>query len=189
MISQLFDYCIRFILFLIFLFAIEFLAERFEKEERKKIKQQASLFFNWVFPLNKPFKLFCLPLIFILILESFALKHTLDVYFFLFSFTFLTQPLVEEIIFRGVIFGSLIKKLESKKHNKKKYIIYIMFFLLLQSTLFTFFHWETKPTAVPLVFLNGIIFGITFLLSDRNILVPTMMHIASNLFVFVSFIV
>jgi membrane protease YdiL (CAAX protease family) len=176
---------IRFVVSLILLFVIEILTEKFQKEKRRKIKQRLSPFFNWAFPSNKPFRLFCLPLIFILILESLFLKQTIDIYLFLFSFTFLTQPLTEEIIFRGVLFGYLIKKSERGKQDKKKYIMYIMLSLIFQSLLFTSIHWETKLTAIPSVFLSGIIYGIIFMLSGRNVLVSTIMHIASNLFVFI----
>lgn len=104
--------------------------------------------------------------------------------YFFFSFTFLTQPLTEEIIFRGIIFGYLIKKSERIKQDKKKYII-LLLSLVLQSLLFTSIHWETKLTAIPSVFLSGIIYGVIFMLSGRNVLISAIIHIASNLFVFV----
>jgi len=178
------DLYLRFVVSLILLFVIEILTEKFQKEKRRKIKQRLSSFFNWTFPSDKPFRLFCLPLIFILLLESLFLKQTID-NLFLFSFTFLTQPLTEEIIFRGVIFGYLIKKSERRKQDKKKYIMYIILSLIFQSLLFTSIHWETKLTAIPSIFLSGIIYGIVFMFSGRNVLVSTIMHIASNLFVFI----
>jgi membrane protease YdiL (CAAX protease family) len=186
MMFQLLDLYIRFVFSFILLFTIEILTEGFQKEKRRKVKQRLRLFFNWTFPSNKPFRLFCLPLIFILILQSLFLKQTIDIYLFLFSFTFLTQPLAEEILFRGVLFGYLIKKSERKRQNKKKYIMHIMLSLVFQSLVFTFIHWETKLTAIPSVFLSGIIYGIIFMLSGKNVLVSAIAHIASNLFVFIS---
>ena len=180
---SLLELYLTFIVLTIFLPIIEFFLLKFQNRKKQKIM---SLLFNWNFPSNKPFTLFFLPVMFFVFLEILLLKQTFDLYTFLFITIFFSKPLAEEIIFRGMIFGYFLQKFCSKKQKKTKfnYILKITFFLILQSLIFTSGHWESKLFAIPSIFFSGIVYGLLFLLSDKNVLLPTIAHLAVNFSVF-----
>ena len=180
---NLLELYLTFIVLTIFLPIIEFFLLKFQNRKKQKV----SLLFNWNFPSNKPFTLFFLPVMFFAFLEILLLKQTFDLYTFLFITIFFSKPLMEEIIYRGMIFGLFLQKFCSKKQKKTKlnYILKITFFLILQSLIFTSGHWESKLFAIPSIFFSGIIYGLLFLLSDKNVLLPTIAHLAVNFSVFV----
>ena len=181
---SLLELYLTFIVLTIFLPIMEFFLLKFQNRKKQKIM---SLLFNWNFPSNKPFTLFFLPVMFFVFLEILLLKQTFDLYTFLFITIFFSKPLMEEIIYRGMIFGLFLQKFCSKKQKETKlnYILKITFFLILQSLIFTSGHWESKLFAIPSIFFSGIIYGLLFLLSGKNVLLPTIAHLAVNFSVFI----
>ncbi|MEM4709739.1 MAG: CPBP family intramembrane glutamic endopeptidase [Candidatus Diapherotrites archaeon] len=146
--------------------------------EHKKIEW----LFNWTFPGNKPFTLFVLPLILLFAINSFLLGNMN----FLLMATIVSiavQVLVEEITFRGIVFGALLKKFYENKKNSL-WMLLLLFFI--QALLFAIVHYQTKNFIG--VFSSGLIFGIVFYFSGKNVLAPTILHLALNLLIFQNYL-
>jgi membrane protease YdiL (CAAX protease family) len=135
-------------------------------------------FFNWSFPADRPFSLFVLPLLVLFALHALLLGN-LNILLVGSVFSITVQILFEEIAFRGIVFGVLLKHF----HDSEK-IIPVKFGLLLfaQALIFSLLHYQTKNFIG--VFLSALVFGFVFFLSGKNVLPSTILHLAGNLLVF-----
>ena len=164
-----------------FFLAVEILYVRYQKTKDKldkKTKEICSYIFNWKFPLNRPFSLFCLPLFAQFFLSYIILYPQINSTILLMTSSLFLRPLSEEMLFRGFIFGFLLKKFKNKKDRWR-----ILKLLFLQAFIFLLPH--LPFTKDPLgVFVSGLIFGALFIVNKKDILLPTIIHIASNILIF-----
>jgi membrane protease YdiL (CAAX protease family) len=160
---------------------IEILYSSYLKMKNKKVKKRLSYMFNWSFPMNRPFTLFCLPLLITLLLQFIVLYPRINVAVFLITLSLFLQPLVEEIIFRGIVFGAIIK------YAKPKWDLKLTGLVLLQALIFLVPH--LPMTKNPLgILLTSIVYGILFVVSKNNVGLSAMVHIANNILVFLTFL-
>ncbi|MCD6403718.1 MAG: CPBP family intramembrane metalloprotease [Nanoarchaeota archaeon] len=180
-ITPLQDALLSAVLLPFFLFLIEFLSLRYVRTKHKlnrKTREILSYAFNWSFPLNRPFTLFCLPLFVQFLLSYVILYPEINSLVLLLTFSMFLRPLSEEIVFRGFIFGSLLKR-----YRKKRNYWRTLELLLFQAFIFLLPH--LPFTKNPLgVFFSGLLFGILFIITGNDVLLPTVVHIASNILIF-----
>ena len=100
-----------------------------------------------------------------------------------YAVVFLLQPFLEEILFRGMIFGFLLK-LFQKEILKKKRAMLIIFALVTQAVIFSALHFNSNILPMSLRFLAGILFSILFIHSKKNILLPTAAHLFYNYIIY-----
>ncbi len=167
----------HFLLAFILLVCFELALLRFQKIRKPRL--ELSYAFNWSFPGSRPVIFFVLPIAF-LFLVNFILLPKLVFYPIMISLLALvTQVLVEEILFRGMLFGGILKFLEEKKKlNNLNFLIA----LFGQAFLFMLIHITTSN---PIgVFVSGVIFGLVFIASKKDILAPTVVHLLGNILIF-----
>jgi membrane protease YdiL (CAAX protease family) len=167
----------HFLLALFFLICFEFVLIRFHKIKKPRV--ELSYAFNWSFPGDRPVTFFVLPIAF-LFLVNLVLLPKLVFYPIIISFLALvTQVLVEEILFRGMLFGGILKFLEEKKKLTNLNFLIALFG---QAFLFMLIHITTSN---PIgVFVSGVIFGLVFIVSKKDTLAPTVVHLLGNTIVF-----
>jgi membrane protease YdiL (CAAX protease family) len=122
-----------------------------------------------------------IPLIAIFVFNVFLIKNPYLEMISWVVFAIVVQVLVEEIFFRGFIFGALLSYF---RVDENAFSLKCAFFILLQAFVFALLHVETKNFLG--VFLSGLIFGIVFLLSGKNILPSAILHLALNLSIFIA---
>ncbi len=142
-----------------------------------KLKKRSFYIFNWKFPLNKPFTLFCLPLLIIFSFEFFILFPKINLVNLIETLSWFLQPLFEEIVFRGMILGAILKKYSK---SRIKWDLKLSILLIIQSFIFLVFHIFTTKNPIG-VFSTGIIYGILFILTKNDVTLPTITHIAGNI--------
>jgi membrane protease YdiL (CAAX protease family) len=148
----------------------------------KFINQNVSaMFFNWHFPSDKPFSLFVIPLLVILVFNFFLVKNQYLVETSVAVFAIAVKVLVEEIVFRGFVFGALLKFFNVSENIVSIKLILPVF---LQAIFFVLMHFGTINFFG--VFLSGLVFGIVFFFSGKNILPSAMLHLALNLSIFMA---
>ena len=164
---------------LIFAIIIVFAIELFWLLKKNgKIKAHTDLLFNWTIPGERPFSLLILPLIILFFIHWTLISGT-NAVLVLAVLAITTQVLVEEIFFRGMLFGALLKKF----HDEKKLApVKFTALLIIQAIIFTAIHTESINHIG--VFLSAIIFGLAFYFSGKNILPPTLLHLAGNLLIY-----
>lgn len=150
-------------------FAIEFF---YLLHKKNFLKNYADYLFNWKFPKEKPFTLLLLPTT--IIIASFFFLDKIEANIVIMVLAITSQTLLEEIIFRGMIFGGLLKKFYEQNKNKTTLVIT----LLAQALIFSLLHYQTKNFTG--VFTLGIILGTTFYLTNKEITTPTLIHLTVN---------
>lgn len=110
-----------------------------------------------------------------------ALDSTLQI--MLLTTIFVVQAFFEEIAFRGIIFGLALSLIDKVKVKEKR-MRYIAIALLIQSSIFAVLHLQFGILQMSLRFLTGIIYGLIFIFSKRNILPSTAAHLVYNYVVF-----
>jgi len=173
------DLLIRLFISSLVLFALE-IAKNSKSINKKIVKYM----FNWSFPLYRPFSLVVAPMFSIAFLQLLLPDVGIGLPSVLFSLVFFIQPFFEEIIFRGIVLGGLHKKfVEGNKYCKN---IKSMAILLVQSLLFVGIHLFEARNLFNLlgIFISGIIYGIIFLLSKKNVLPSTVLHLLNNFLIF-----
>ncbi|MEM4390937.1 MAG: CPBP family intramembrane glutamic endopeptidase [Candidatus Diapherotrites archaeon] len=153
----------------------------YQNYKKQKFKNYDWLF-NWTFPNDKPFTLLALPLLILFVINYFLIPN-LNVLAIAMTFSIAVQVLVEEITFRGIVFGALLKKFYENKKNSL-WMLLLLFFI--QALLFAIVHYQTKNFIG--VFSSGLIFGIVFYFSGKNVLAPTILHLALNLLIFQNYL-
>ncbi len=88
------------------------------------------------------------------------------------------RPLSEEIVFRGFVFGSLLKR-----YGKKRNYWRTLELLLFQAFIFLLPHLPFTKNPLS-VFFSGLLSGILFMVTGNDVLLPTVVHIASNILIF-----
>gem|GEM_PF-4160459 len=90
--------------------------------------------------------------------------------------TVLFIPLIEEIVFRGVIL----------EFFEQKFNVYVG--IIVSSLLFAYVHTMDVESLIymPVYFCLGSVFGIMYVKYKKNILVPVGIHLINNLFSFIS---
>jgi|GEM_PF-4489805 len=145
----------------------------------KARRKRLSAFFNWSFPegINVPivaFSIFACATM--LSLLEFGAPSP---YPLLLTIVLVFKPLFEEIAFRGLLLGGLLKKFGEKNNA------IVLLFILMQSALFTL--WHMRATAILPTFLFGSVLGLAFVFSKKNLLVPYIIHLGYNLYVLMFF--
>lgn len=96
---------------------------------------------------------------------------------------FLFQPWLEEILFRGMIFGVSLHLID-KEQIKSKQRLYTGFALILQSAFFVLLHLQSGRLAAVMRFSTGVFFGLLFIYGKRNVLPSTAAHLFYNYIVY-----
>ena len=108
----------------------------------------------------------------------------------LFIFAVLLVPLIEELVFRKAIlelFYIKVRETDNLKVIKVKKIISAIFAIIVSSLVFGFIHimsFETEQLLQIIYYAGlGAVLGTAYLASNKNILVPILMHFSLNLMV------
>jgi len=108
----------------------------------------------------------------------------------LFIFAVLLVPLIEELVFRKAIlelFYIKVRETDNLKVIKVKKIISAIFAIIVSSLIFGFIHimsFETEQLLQIIYYAGlGAVLGTAYLASNKNILVPILMHFSLNLMV------
>lgn len=145
----------------------------------KKPRVELSYAFNWSFPGSRPVTFFILPISFLFLINLVLLPKLVFYPIIISLLALITQVLVEEILFRGMLFGGVLKFLEEKKKLTNLTFLLALFG---QAFVFMLIHITTSNPAG--VFVSGVLFGLVFLASKKDILAPTIVHLLGNLVVF-----
>jgi membrane protease YdiL (CAAX protease family) len=117
-----------------------------------------------------------LPALFLVILLPLIERKPFDLFFISFSVSYLLWPLVEEIVFRGLFLVMLLKAFGNRGFSYPAA-------LCIQSAVFVLVHLRT--TAILTTFIAGIVFGLVFLFSKKNLMASYAVHLGMNLAVLV----
>lgn len=145
----------------------------------KARRRRLSAFFNWSFPEGIK-----IPIVAFSIFACTTALSLLDFgapapYPLFLTIVLVFKPLFEEIAFRGLFLGGLLKRFGEKNNA------IVLLLILMQSALFTL--WHMRATAILPTFLFGIVLGLSFIFSKKNILVPYLIHLGYNLYVLIFF--
>lgn len=170
----MFEVWLRIGVSLFFLILIEIIYLLYKNGKLKRVKE--GIFENDLI-FNRPISFFVFLLLLIFLSHYFLLPNLVFELILLSLFAIVIQVLLEEWIFRGLLFNQLLKFYKIKEMNSKFIIV-----LLFQAFLFTIMHITTQN---PIgVFISGIIFGLAYVFNKNNILLPTTIHILGNLLVY-----
>lgn len=142
-------------------------------------------FTNFNFKIGNPFLTILIPTL-IIVFESFIftnfVKPEAGSLVLLFIVTVLLQPIAEEILFRGWLLG--IMKLIIDDFKEKLGVFHPLFMglaLAIQALVFMFVH--ERGFNIPLI-VDGMIFGLMYLIYRKNLIPATTAHIVNNFLIF-----
>lgn len=147
-----------------------------------------TVFENTKIRFNSMLKSIILPIVLIGLLIIYFVKNNFSIICHNFSMlenltAIIISPIYEEILFRGILLGTLIEFLywisyKYIKFNKSKYTKFMVnvLSLFLISILFSFLH----NGSVDLRYIAGIIFGLVYIIDHNNLLPSIIAHIVNN---------
>ncbi len=176
------------ILFLMFLFWAKKNQQKIPRKRQNKLKK-------WVFRysifLGNPIRTILFPFLVIFLLNGiypFLGESQIDLTtaIIIFPLMVVIQPLMEEMIFRGMFFGSFMTFAKNKKRSHPTYISILLSGLLIQSVLFMLFHMRIN---IP-NFINGSSYALFFYTSNKrnqkNLLPAWIAHSTNNLIIWLA---
>lgn len=89
------------------------------------------------------------------------------------------NPISEEFITRGILLGMFVYA--AFKFPKEKNLVYVLG-LFVTSVVFVYGHNNSTLFQIVIRFLMSLLFGLLYLINDRNLLPPIMAHAANNIF-------
>ena len=150
------------------------------------------------FTIQKKYNQFLVPLISVVLLDLCIIlitKTFFDPYqepfWFLIVGRSILNPISEEILFRGLLFGvfflTFIPSLIKTLFNLKLGFIYVFVILILQSLYFAWIHNDTSFITMLIRSSGGFLYGSLYIIYNKNLFPPTLAHFFHNLLIAIGY--
>ena len=100
----------------------------------------------------------------------------------------LIAPLAEEILFRGILLGYVLK-ISDYAFSKIGKAVFISIGFIIQLILFVFLHQRLEWQNLTILIISGLLYSSLFLIYKKNLLPSIISHASTNLFVILSILI